>query len=162
MSADNGFILRKREDGNFILQEYSASAEQLPEINAKGAMVYCTLEGALLAYERLSDVTIVEYGLSVNIQEVTAGPSETIEDKARSSVFQYVKERLGIERSSAHRTFREDEVYVVSVNENPGGWVALVSTSLPDGKLYEVVHLVDQKHTVMTMYMRYETVMFDD
>ncbi len=161
MSADNGYIVRKNEAGKFVLQEYSASADDYPPINAKGAMVYDTLGAAVLAYERLDDSTnYIEYGLRVQVQRVTINPQETAEIKARNIVFQHVKIYLeGIVRNA---DFGVDKVYVVSFTENSDGWAALVSTSLPDGKIYEVIHLGGEKQTTLTVYKRWEMITYDD
>ena len=50
-------------------------------------------------------------------------------DRAREIVFEYVKPRL--EKTDAHVTFAQDEVYVVWFCYILGGWKALVSTTLP-------------------------------
>lgn len=73
MSADNGFILRRNKDDKFVLQEYSASDESLPSIDAKHVVKCDTLESAIFAYEMIRDMPgmIVEHGLDVRIQEIT-------------------------------------------------------------------------------------------
>ncbi len=72
MSADNGFIIRKNKDNKFALQEYSASSESYPAINHPNVMLFDTLTEAVLKYEGLdTEDNLIEYGLTVNIAQVT-------------------------------------------------------------------------------------------
>lgn len=57
--------------------------------------------------------------------------------KARHLVY---TEALGLGVAENHPTFSPDEVYVVWFSYILGGWKALCSTSLPDGRYYEVTH----------------------
>jgi hypothetical protein len=57
---------------------------------------------------------------------------------AKKTVFNRVKETL--EKTDTHITFAEDEVYIVWFCFILGGWKALVSTTLPDGRYYEVTY----------------------
>lgn len=66
MSMDNGFVIRKSPEGEYVLQEYSASAEEFPPIE-KGRMRFSTLDEAIKKYMRLeaeSSYGLCEYGLS--------------------------------------------------------------------------------------------------
>lgn len=72
MSADNGFIIRQRNDGEFTLQEYSASADDYPPIyDATPEEVFPTLEAAVMHYAEMQQKAeeagtyLSEYGLSV-------------------------------------------------------------------------------------------------
>lgn len=67
MSADNGFILRRNKDDKFVLQEYSASSEELPDINGPRIVPFASVEDALIAYEEIQETRVVEYGLTVKI-----------------------------------------------------------------------------------------------
>lgn len=73
MSADNGYILRKSEGGEFVLQMYFESADEYPDI-ATGTMRYNTLDEAIEAYEDMAKdpYWICEYGLDVRIEKPTA------------------------------------------------------------------------------------------
>lgn len=72
MSADNGFVVRKDTRGNFVLQEYSASADYFPPINSPRAELFDTLQDAALRYSEISQTGhIIEYGLSIHINEET-------------------------------------------------------------------------------------------
>ncbi len=55
---------------------------------------------------------------------------------ARDITFNHIKARL--EKTGTHVTFSKDEVYVVWFAFILGHWKALISTSLPDGRYYEV------------------------
>lgn len=74
MSADNGFILRRNKDNQFVLQMYWASSDEgYPPIDADSATIRPTLESAIQAYEDIQDMPnmIIEYGLTVHVKEVT-------------------------------------------------------------------------------------------
>lgn len=73
MSADNGYILRRNQEGKFVLQMYFASADEYPKIVLTGPNVFGSVEDALAAYEKLEgqDGYYTEYGLTVHIKEVT-------------------------------------------------------------------------------------------
>ena len=79
-------------------------------------------------------------------------------DRAREIVFEYVKPRL--EKTDAHVTFAQDEVYVVWFCYILGGWKALVSTTLPDGMYYEVTHNVATSETYLDAYKKFDNVCF--
>lgn len=59
-------------------------------------------------------------------------------DLVRQIVFDWVSEGLGEQKN--HPTFSKSEVYVVWWCFILGGWKALVSTTLPDGRYYEVTY----------------------
>lgn len=74
MSADNGYIIRKKlnEEGElrYVLQMYFASDDELPPISqATDAQTFATLVGAVLSFSRLGDQG--EYGLRIMIEEFT-------------------------------------------------------------------------------------------
>lgn len=74
MSADNGYLLRKNKHGEFVLQEYCASADEPPSIDsAPENMRFKDVEAAVLAYGELEarEGMMIEYGLSVQIDTVT-------------------------------------------------------------------------------------------
>lgn len=53
-----------------------------------------------------------------------------------------------------HPTFSIDEVYVVWFAFTLGNWKALASTSLPDGRYYEVTHRVNSEMAFVDTYMK--------
>lgn len=73
MSADNGFILRQRpRDGKYVLQEYCASVDELPPIDAEEEMVYSSVEEAVLAYSEMLRCGLeTEYGLKIDLESRT-------------------------------------------------------------------------------------------
>lgn len=69
MSADNGYILRKNDEGKFVLQMYFASDEEYPAIDSPRGQTFDTLEDAVRGYEKLQDAMVIEYGLTVRVGE---------------------------------------------------------------------------------------------
>lgn len=55
---------------------------------------------------------------------------------AKDIAFRHIKSRL--EKTDTHVTFEPEDVYVVWFAFILGHWKALISTSLPDGRYYEV------------------------
>jgi len=77
--------------------------------------------------------------------------------KAIALVETMVKERL--DKSDPTVEF---EVYVVWFCYILGGWKALVSTSLPDGRYYEVTYNKEKKETYVDMYVKVDNICFPD
>lgn len=72
--------------------------------------------------------------------------------QARKMVYDRIKYELQfLER---HGTFGFDEVYIVWFAYVLGGWKALISTSLPDGRYYEVTHSKDRATTYIDVYVK--------
>lgn len=60
-----------------------------------------------------------------------------------------------------HPTFSVDEVYVVWFCYTLGSWKALASTSLPDGRYYEVTYSRDRSIGFVDTYKKTHNVEFD-
>lgn len=81
-------------------------------------------------------------------------------DKAKTLVFEYVKERL--EKTDTHITFGPDEVYIVWFSKTLQNWKALVSTTLPDGMYYEVTYNGEMHETYIDAYKKFDNVCIKD
>lgn len=75
---------------------------------------------------------------------------------AKRIVFNYAKARL--ERTDTHINFVYDEVYIVWFCFILGGWKALVSTSLPDGRYYEVTYNRPKNEVYLDCYVKVDNV----
>lgn len=62
--------------------------------------------------------------------------------QAKEFVYAWAVDGLGVLKE--YPKFWVDDVYVVWFNYTLGGWKALCSTSLPDGRYYEVTHKPDR------------------
>lgn len=69
MSSDNGFMIRKNNARKFVLQEYSASADELPSVENPNAKTFDYLEEAVRYYADLTHNQDYpcEYGLSIDL-----------------------------------------------------------------------------------------------
>ncbi len=69
MSSDNGYIIIEREDGTFVLHEYSFSADEMPSAHdVEPENVFDTLEEAVRDYHDLiKGGAMSEYGLSIDL-----------------------------------------------------------------------------------------------
>jgi hypothetical protein len=78
MSADNGTILRKNTNGQFVLHSYFASADVYPDVDDDAGMTFDTLEEAIAWYENFQKTAMHpdEYGLSVSLNPVNKKGSE--------------------------------------------------------------------------------------
>lgn len=56
----------------------------------------------------------------------------------------------------------EFEVYIVWFSKTLQNWKALVSTTLPDGKYYEVTYNGDKSETYLDVYVKVENVAVPD
>lgn len=80
--------------------------------------------------------------------------AESFPDRAKELVYEHVKRRL--EPTDQHVTFGIDEVYVVFFTYVLGSWKAFLSTTLPDGMYYEVIHNSMKKETYICSYKQWE------
>lgn len=71
---------------------------------------------------------------------------------ARRLVFRVIAERL--EKTDLHIKFEEDQCYVVWFTYTLGNWKALVSTTLPDGRYYEVTYSKDKHEAYIDTYIK--------
>lgn len=85
--------------------------------------------------------------------------SDSIPEIARNHVYLHVKSRL--EKTDTHVTFAKDEVYVVWFCFILGNYKALVSTSLPDGRYYEVTCSGDRKKVFIDTYVKVDNTEYD-
>ncbi len=85
---------------------------------------------------------------------------ENLQNFACHLVAGYIGPRL--EKTDAHITFSEENVYVVWFAYTLGNWKALVSTTLPDGMYYEVTHSFDKHETYLDAYKKFDNVCIPD
>lgn len=81
MSADNGTILRRNTNGQFVLHGYFVSDEKYPDVDDDAGMTFNTLEEALGWYENFQKTAAYpdEYGLSVHLTNINVN-NTTVED----------------------------------------------------------------------------------
>lgn len=95
-----------------------------------------------------------------NLEVVTNRPDpKNLPDVARRHVFDAVK--VNLEKTDLHITFSEDEVYVVWFAFILGGWKALCSTTLPDGRYYEATFNKDKQQVYIDTYLKVANVAID-
>lgn len=95
-----------------------------------------------------------------NLEVVANRPDPTdFPQIARRHVFDCVKAR--IEKTDLHITFAEDEVYVVWFGFVLGNWKAIVSTTLPDGRYYEVTYSKEKNKVFIDTYIKVDNSEFD-
>lgn len=73
-------------------------------------------------------------------------------EMAKRLVFDWAVVGLGVKKE--HTTFSLDEVYIVSFAYILGCWKAMVSTSLPDGRYYEVTFNKDTSQAYVDTYIK--------
>lgn len=66
--------------------------------------------------------------------------------------------KLGVQKE--HPTFSVNEVYVVWFSFTLGSWKALCSTSLPDGRYYEVTYSAQRKVGFVDTYIKTHNIEF--
>lgn len=82
MSADNGFVIRKNDKGEYALDMYFASADSWPDVNDPSAKTFATLEAAVKEFARMEAKAIAEgtylceYGLSFQLSPEDIGDEE--------------------------------------------------------------------------------------
>ena len=90
-----------------------------------------------------------------DIRSVEATPDPThFPAIARRLVFNNIAARIAT--SNLHIKFEEDNVFVVWFCFILGNWKALVSTTLPDGRYYEVTYNVAKQEAYIDTYIKLE------
>lgn len=79
------------------------------------------------------------------------------QQRAMDLVIDYVREHL--EKTDPAVDF---SVYVVWFTFTLGFWKALVSTTLPDGKYYEITHSREKGETYLDCYVKLDNVAYPD
>lgn len=82
---------------------------------------------------------------------------KTFQETAIRLVFDYVKERL--DKTGPHVTFGIDEVYLMWFSKVLLNWKALLSTTLPDDKRYEVTYDSSKNVAYIDVYGRCDNIM---
>ena len=72
-------------------------------------------------------------------------------EKAKSIVREYFNSHVG---STAKIQISDEDVFVVWFSKTLQNWKALVSTTVPDGKYYEVTHNGDKGETYLDVYVK--------
>lgn len=78
----------------------------------------------------------------------------------KQTVFEHVKKRL--EKTDLHVKFETTDVYIVSFTYVLGNYKALVSTTLPDGRYYEVTCNKAKTVIYIDTYLKVDNVEIDD
>ena len=76
-----------------------------------------------------------------------------MQEKARQIVRDYFNEHADVTDGVQ---IGVDDVYVVWFCKTLQNWKALVSTTIPDGKYYEVTHNGDKGETYLDVYVKLE------
>jgi hypothetical protein len=74
-----------------------------------------------------------------------------MQEQAKKMIVDYVNEHLD---KSDNVQITEEQVYVVWFCKTLQNWKALLSTTLPDGKYYEVTHNGDKQETYLDVYVK--------
>jgi len=83
-----GYIIQVNNQGKYVLQMYSASADQLPSPDAAAAEDFETLEAAVRRYARLDQGDFaLEYGLHVNLSNEKENPIMQTKKYARKPFY---------------------------------------------------------------------------
>lgn len=87
------------------------------------------------------------------------GQNDAMLDRAKELVVRYYNEQS--ERPDGHKlTF--DDVFIVWFCKTLQNWKAILSTTVPDGMLYEVTHNGDKNETYLDAYKKWKNVRYPD
>ncbi len=79
-----------------------------------------------------------------------------LQDRAKRVVLQLVKDRL--DKSDPEIEFDLSNVFVVWFAKTLGNWKALLSTTLPDGRYYELTYNGAQSELYVDTYVKVDNV----
>lgn len=83
----------------------------------------------------------------------------TFQDKAKNAIFDYVISHY--DKTDDIKIGLED-IYVVWFSKTLQNWKALLSTTLPDGKYYEVTYNGDKEETYVDVYVKLDNFVVKD
>src|SRR5690349_18002630 len=78
--------------------------------------------------------------------------------KAKNLVMAHMRNKGYVDDSS----FSFDDIYIVMFSYILGNWKALVSTTLPDGRYYEVTYRAANKQAYLDEYIKVDNVVIPD
>lgn len=84
--------------------------------------------------------------------EIAIPQGLTYQQKARHLVYAYAIDTFDV--TDTYPEFRIDQVYIVWFCKTLQNWKALVSTTLPDQRYYEVTYNGDLKETYIDVYTK--------
>lgn len=76
-----------------------------------------------------------------------------MQERAKQLVMDYFNAHVDV---TDHVQIKLDDVFVVWFCKTLQNWKALVSTTVPDGKYYEVTHNGDKNETYLDVYVKLE------
>jgi hypothetical protein len=82
-------------------------------------------------------------------------------DKAKNIVYNYALIKLDVTDTPVKFSV-EDDVYIVWFSKTLQNWKALVSTTLPDGRYYEVTYDGNLKRAYLDVYVKLDNVVVED
>ena len=82
-----------------------------------------------------------------------------MQEKARRIVMEYFNSHADV-TDGVQITM--DDVYIVWFSKTLQNWKALISTTVPDGKYYEVTHDGDRGRTYVDVYVKLDNVTVED
>lgn len=82
--------------------------------------------------------------------------------RAKRLVLDHVKSKNIVTEAYTASHMGMDDVYVVWYAYVLGGWKALVSTTIPDGRYYEVTYDKNKKQTYLDEYIKTDNICIPD
>jgi hypothetical protein len=93
-----------------------------------------------------------------NEMKAAIAQAEGFQGRAKAIVRSYVESHL----DKSDPEVPEFDVYVVWFSKTLKNWKALISTTLPDGKYYEVTHNGDENETYLDAYLKFDNLCVKD
>jgi hypothetical protein len=82
-----------------------------------------------------------------------------MQERARQIVMDYFNSHVDVTNGFQ---ITMDDVFIVWFSKTLQNWKALVSTTIPDGKYYEVTHNGDKDETYLDIYVKLDNVTVND
>lgn len=156
---------KKRQVGDCVVDEdglIEGALDVTLSEALKAGMVFGASIGPFKVYNE-NDPKLFEIGEKLVADNLKANPARPepadLPFRARQEVVEYANNKFEITDGTNVTT---DDVYVVWFAFVLGGWKALVSTTLPDGKYYEVTYNKDKRETYIDVYVKFDNVAIPD
>lgn len=83
----------------------------------------------------------------------------SLQSKAKNAIFDYVTKHFDV---TDNVKIGMDDIYIVWFCKTLQNWKALLSTTLPDGKYYEVTYNGDKNETYVDVYVKLDNFVVKD
>lgn len=117
-------------------------------------------EEPVSAFQKYQEGNLYSGFSPIPLNQTPQDEANRYQNRARQIVFEYVTSRF--DKSDPAQTFTANDIFVVWFSKTLKNWKALVSTTLSDGKYYELTHNGEKNETYLDVYVKIDNFCIPD